>query len=211
MKPPGLAENDPQLRKQTNEDHLKHLTPMQRANIRAWAWVTDRAEAMWLRANGWRHNGHGWWLLPEWHPKRYKRWTHSVQERLREKGALHPDGRELYDQSHAANSQRYYIRAVQTPPTVGHKPTTRGFDQLWKRYAVVLALATICSGIGGLSLGRHAYWIASLFFLAAALCLGISLRSFWLAQRELEFDWVEERLRGKSNGIQRGDQTGRGR
>jgi hypothetical protein len=216
MRPPGVAANDPLLRLQQNEEHLRELKRWEVLRLRFWARVADLAEREWLRANGWVHRGEGWWSLPKWHPKRRgfrdRYDVRGYNGRPRQRGTY--ESRELvYDQSHAANSQRYYIRTVQTPRTGERMLATARFKQLEHRQMMAMAGAHFFAGVGGVIFGKFGLsWVSVLFFLAAAVALCISLAAWRASIRELEMNFIEEQLKGRADeGVQRSDQVGSGR
>lgn len=185
------------LRLNLSKEPYRNLTRTQRWRIQFWAWVCDRAEARWLEANGWVQKTPGWWLLPEWHPKK-----NMAQERAkgRRKHMRFDDItridpkpiREPYDQNHAANSQRYYVRTVQTTRTTRHKVPAFPSYVRWKPYLWTASACANVLGVGGLASRGH--WVSDLFFLAAALSICVSLRIAYACRHGAELDYVEERL-----------------
>ena len=214
MKPLGVEEGDPGLRLLKDEVPLQHLTDAQKLRIRFWAWLTDRAEREWLRANGWKERERGWWFLPEWHPKKRAPYSHRGRgssernRRMREEYANNPRSQEPYDQNHAANSQRYYIRAVQTPRTRDRLVATTRYKQLERRHLMAMVMAHVCAGTGGLVFSKFGLnWVSVLFFLAATVALCLSLVTWRASFHELEMSYIEERLK-YGQGARYRDQAG---
>jgi len=151
-----------------------------RLRIRAWGTLARLTEAKWLEANGWFRTPDGW-LPPSWHPKSPER----MYERTR--------WSHLYDQNHAANSQRKYRETTVffSPRTTKRLPAYPAYVRYAPYQFVVVLLAIVLTPLGVWSvLSTH------MILLASALLVCVSFAIAWSQARDLRREYVEAILKG---------------
>jgi len=142
-----------------------------------WARLARLTEAHWLKANGWHQLAHGWWGLPDWHPKY----------------GLGP-----YEQNHAANSQRHYnVRGqeVKPPRPLPRPPVMFASARVEPR--MLLCYSVMFTAMGSME------WKFSLRDLAGSLIVvaafGYAVYQSRQYRRELQFEEAERLLRSRES------------
>jgi hypothetical protein len=157
------------------------LDRWQRLRLRVWGGLARLTEAKWLEANGWFYMPDGW-VPPDWHPRSPRHWIAKGWK---------PPPRCLYDQNHAANSQRKYWSMPQPARTrrVKRLHTYPAYVRYAPYQLVTIVLSLVLLGVA----------IAGSAPTNVILLVGLTLVcvSFVIArsqERDLRREYVEELL-----------------